>query len=212
MHTNHGVATRAAATRAAVTRAAVRQPTVTHVTITHVTFTHVRLPSPIGELTLVANGGRLVGLYMDAQQHRPAGAMFGDVGNPADEPFASAAGQLAAYFAGDLKLFDLPLAPAGTEFQLRVWSALQTIPYGQTWSYGELARRVGSASRAVGLANGKNPIALIIPCHRVIGSDGSLTGYGGGLDRKRYLLDLEGNAAPARPAYTPHAGSSATLS
>ena len=96
--------------------------------------------------------------------------------------------QLAAYFAGDLKAFDLPLAPAGTPFQRRVWAALQAIPYGRTWSYGELARRVGSAGRAVGLANGKNPIALIIPCHRVIGSDGSLTGYGGGLDRKRYLL------------------------
>ena len=90
----------------------------------------------------------------------------------------------------------LPLAPAGTEFQRRVWSALRLIPYGQTWSYGQLARQVGSvaASRAVGLANGKNPIALIIPCHRVIGSDGSLTGYGGGLDRKRFLLDLETSA------------------
>jgi methylated-DNA-[protein]-cysteine S-methyltransferase len=157
--------------------------------------THVVLPSPIGELTLVANNGQLTGLYMDAQQHRPAGAMFGAVGNPADEPFASAAAQLDAYFAGDLKAFDLPLAPAGTQFQRRVWSALQAIPYGQTCSYGELARRVGSAGRAVGLANGKNPIALIIPCHRVIGSDGSLTGYGGGLDRKRYLLELEGDAA-----------------
>ncbi len=157
--------------------------------------THVVLPSPIGQLTLVANNGQLTGLYMDAQQHRPNGAMFGAVGNPADEPFASAAAQLDAYFAGDLKVFDLPLAPAGTQFQRRVWSALQAIPYGQTCSYGELARRVGSAGRAVGLANGKNPIALIIPCHRVIGSDGSLTGYGGGLDRKRYLLELEGDAA-----------------
>lgn len=157
--------------------------------------THVMLPSPIGQLTLVANNGQLTGLYMDAQQHRPDGAMFGAVGNPADEPFALAASQLDAYFAGDLKVFDLPLAPAGTQFQRRVWSALQAIPYGQTCSYGELARRVGSAGRAVGLANGKNPIALIIPCHRVIGSDGSLTGYGGGLDRKRYLLELEGDAA-----------------
>jgi methylated-DNA-[protein]-cysteine S-methyltransferase len=160
--------------------------------------THVTLPSPIGELTLVAAGGQLTGLYMEAQRHRPASATFGPAGNPGDKPFASAARQLAAYFAGDLTVFDLPLAPAGTPFQRRVWSALRTIPYGKTWSYGELARRIGSASRAVGLANGKNPIALIIPCHRVIGSDGSLTGYGGGLDRKRYLLDLEGDAAAPR--------------
>jgi len=99
-------------------------------------------------------------------------------------------------FAGQRTAFELPLAPEGTEFQRRVWAALQQIPYGQTWSYGELARHIGSpaASRAVGLANGKNPIALVIPCHRVIGSDGSLTGYGGGLERKRFLLDLETGA------------------
>ena len=163
---------------------------------THDLITHVTLPSPIGELTLVAENEQLTALYMDSQRHRPASPTFGEPGDPADEPFASAARQLAAYFAGDLKAFDLPLAPAGTPFQLRVWAALQTIPYGRTWSYGELARQVGSASRAVGLANGKNPIALIIPCHRVIGSDGSLTGYGGGLDRKRYLLELE--ASPGR--------------
>jgi methylated-DNA-[protein]-cysteine S-methyltransferase len=193
VHTTHDIVTDITATDVTAAHA-----TATDVTAAHATATHVTLPSPIGDLTLVANGGHLTGLYMDAQQHRPAATRFGEVGNPADEPFASAAGQLAAYFAGDLQAFDLPLAPAGTEFQLRVWSALQRIPYGQTWSYGELARHVGSASRAVGLANGKNPIALIIPCHRVIGSDGSLTGYGGGLDRKRYLLKLEGNAAPAR--------------
>ncbi len=153
--------------------------------------TAVTLPSPIGPLTLVADDRQLTGLYMEAQRHRPASEALGVAGDPADEPFASAARQLAAYFAGDLTQFDLPLAPSGTAFQLRVWSALRTIPYGHTCSYAELARQVGSASRAVGLANGKNPIALIIPCHRVIGSDGSLTGYGGGLDRKRYLLELE---------------------
>lgn len=163
-------------------------------TTTDVTARQVTLPSPIGPLTLVAVGGKLTGLYMDAQRHRPASETFGAPGDIADEPFASAARQLEAYFAGDLKAFNLPLAPTGTPFQLRVWSALRTIPYGQTWSYAELARRVESASRAVGLANGKNPIALVIPCHRVIGSDGSLTGYGGGLDRKRYLLELEGKA------------------
>lgn len=155
--------------------------------------THVTLPSPIGPLTLVAQAGRVTGLYMDAQRHRPDAVTFGIPGEPEDEPFAAAARQLAAYFAGQLTAFDLPLAPAGTQFQQRVWAALQTIPYGQTWTYGQLAAKIGNAAaiRAVGLANGKNPIALVIPCHRVIGSDGSLTGYGGGLDRKRFLLDLE---------------------
>ena len=164
---------------------------------THAITRQVTLPSPIGPLTLVAAGGQLTSLYMDAQRHRPASETFGVQGDLADEPFASAARQLEAYFAGELTAFDLPLAPVGTPFQLRVWSALLTIPYGQTWSYAELAREVGSASRPVGLANGKNPIALVIPCHRVIGSDGSLTGYGGGLDRKRFLLELEGSAAPS---------------
>jgi methylated-DNA-[protein]-cysteine S-methyltransferase len=115
------------------------------------------------------------------------------VGDPATEPFGTAADQLAAYFAGRLTEFSLPLAPAGTPFQRRVWAGLQEIPYGDTWSYGQLAGKVGNpaAVRAVGLANGRNPIAVVIPCHRVIGADGSLTGYGGGLDRKRFLLDLE---------------------
>ncbi|MBZ5576819.1 MAG: methylated-DNA--[protein]-cysteine S-methyltransferase [Acidobacteriia bacterium] len=101
--------------------------------------------------------------------------------------------QLRAFFAGELHRFDLALEPEGTEFQQRVWSALQEIPFGETVSYGELARRIGnpSASRAVGLANGSNPIAILIPCHRVIGSDGKLTGYGGGLENKRWLLDFE---------------------
>jgi methylated-DNA-[protein]-cysteine S-methyltransferase len=162
------------------------------------TRTHVLLPSPIGPLTLVAAAGQVTGLYMDSQRHRPESETLGLAGDPAGEPFASASRQLAAYFAGDLTTFDLPLAPAGTPFQQRVWSALQTIPYGQTWSYAELASRVGSASRAVGLANGRNRISLIIPCHRVIGSDGSLTGYGGGLDRKRYLLELEASAGRGR--------------
>ena len=172
------------------------------------TRTHVPLPSPIGPLTLVAEAGQVIGLYMDSQRHRPVSQTFGAEGDPADEPFASAARQLAAYFAGDLTTFDLPLAPAGTPFQQRVWSALQSIPYGQTWSYAQLAMQVGSASRAVGLANGKNRIALIIPCHRVIGSDGSLTGYGGGLDRKRYLLELEASARTRAAALTESTASS----
>ena len=143
---------------------------------TQVSAAHVTLPSPIGQLTLVAQDGQLTGLYMDAQRHRPASETFGVAGDPADEPFASAARQLAAYFAGELTAFDLPLAPAGTDFQRRVWSALLTIPYGHTWSYAELARRVGSASRAGGLAHRQNPNALVVPSPPVIGSDGSLTG------------------------------------
>ena len=160
--------------------------------------THVVLDSPIGPLTLVAAAGSLIALYMDAQRHRPGDEALGEPGDPDGEPFATAATQLSAYFAGELTDFDLPLAPDGTDFQRRVWAGLQAIPYGRTWSYAELARHIGSpaASRAVGLANGKNPIALVIPCHRVIGSDGSLTGYGGGLDRKRYLLALETGAVP----------------
>jgi methylated-DNA-[protein]-cysteine S-methyltransferase len=154
---------------------------------------HVILPSPIGPLTLVAEAGQLIALYMDVEQRRPDESLLGVPGDPAARPFAAAGGQLADYFAGQLTEFDLPLAPAGTPFQRRVWAALQTIPYGQTWSYAQLAEKIGQATavRAVGLANGRNPIALVIPCHRVIGSDGSLTGYGGGLDRKRFLLDLE---------------------
>ncbi len=157
---------------------------------------HVNVDSPLGPLTLVAEDGKLAGLYMDGQRHAPRSpgdSRIGCAGDPAAEPFASAAAQLAAYFAGQLTSFDLPLAPVGTQFQLRVWAGLQAIPYGETISYGQLARHIGSpaASRAVGLANGRNPIALVIPCHRVIGADGSLTGYGGGMDRKRFLLDLE---------------------
>ena len=157
---------------------------------------HVVIDSPIGPLTLVAADGWITGLYMDAQRHRPAEEVVGIAGDPAAEPFASAADQLARYFAGQLTEFNLPLAPAGTQFQRAVWDALQQIPYGETWSYGQLASKIGNpaAVRAVGLANGRNPIALVVPCHRVIGAHGSLTGYGGGLDRKRFLLDLEASA------------------
>jgi len=158
---------------------------------------HVTLPSPIGPLTLVAEDGSLIGLYLDSPKHRPGTDLLGEAGDPREQPFAAAAEQLEEYFAGQRAEFDLPLAPAGTQFQRRVWAGLQAIPYGQTWSYGELASKIGqpTAVRAVGLANGRNPIAMVIPCHRVIGSDGSLTGYGGGLDRKRFLLDLEARAA-----------------
>jgi methylated-DNA-[protein]-cysteine S-methyltransferase len=158
---------------------------------------HVVIDSPIGPLTLVAERGSLTGLYMQTQRHLPGPEVTGPAGDPAAEPFTVAADELAAYFAGGLTEFSLPLAPAGTQFQRRVWAALQQIPYGQTWSYGQLAAKIGNpaAVRAVGLANGRNPIAVVIPCHRVIGANGSLTGYGGGLDRKRFLLDLEAGSS-----------------
>jgi methylated-DNA-[protein]-cysteine S-methyltransferase len=154
------------------------------------TLLYTRMESPIGELLLVGDGHALHGLHMQGG----GTAVRIDPGwRPAEEPFADARTQLSEYFAGERVDFDLPLATAGTPFQRRVWRALRDIPYGETASYGEIARRLGrpSASRAVGLANGRNPIAVIVPCHRVIGSDGSLTGYGGGLERKRLLLDLE---------------------
>jgi methylated-DNA-[protein]-cysteine S-methyltransferase len=159
-------------------------------------FTQSVVASPIGPLTLVAAGGALAGVYMDAQRHLPgtvAQAAPASQDGPDAAPLAAAARQLTEYFAGQRTEFDLPLEMAGTDFQRRVWAALREIPYGETVSYGELARGLGkaSASRAVGLANGKNPFAVVVPCHRVVGSDGSLTGYGGGLDRKRFLLALE---------------------
>lgn len=146
--------------------------------------------SPIGELLLTGDEGGLRGLHM---QGGAGAATVERTWTRAPEAFADVVAQLGEYFAGARTRFDLPLAPAGTPFQRDVWTALLEIPYGQTRSYGELARRVGrpNASRAVGAANGRNPIAVIVPCHRVIGADGSLTGFGGGLDRKRLLLDLE---------------------
>ncbi|OBI07700.1 cysteine methyltransferase [Mycolicibacter heraklionensis] len=147
------------------------------------------IDSPIGPLTLAGHDGKLSHLLMLDHSHAPS--RVGWIRD--DTAFPEVAEQLAAYFAGELTEFDVTLEMAGTEFQRRVWTALLTIPYGQTRSYGQLASQVGSpsASRAVGLANGRNPISIIVPCHRVIGSNGSLTGYGGGIDRKRTLLDLE---------------------
>lgn len=155
--------------------------------------THTVVDSPYGPLTLVATDGALSGLYMDLQRHRPDEETFGEREEPGTDPFAVVAEQLTAYFAGELTDFDLPLNLQGTPFQRRVWEALQEIPYGETVSYGQLAVEIGnpSASRAVGLANGKNPVGIIVPCHRVVGSTGNLTGYGGGIDRKRRLLDFE---------------------
>ena len=157
--------------------------------------TNTVIDSVVGTLTLVAEEGVIVGLYMDLQRHRPDDDALGepDPRGREVEQFKAAADQLDAYFAGELTRFDLPLAPRGSEFQQRVWAALQEIPYGRTESYGELAELIGSpgGARTVGLANGKNPIGIIIPCHRVVGADGSLTGYGGGIERKKQLLDLE---------------------
>ncbi|MEV5986817.1 methylated-DNA--[protein]-cysteine S-methyltransferase [Streptomyces sp. NPDC052051] len=155
---------------------------------------HTVIDSPYGPLTLVATDGVLSGLYMTDQRHRPPEESFGD---RAETPFAETIDQLEAYFSGELKEFTLELRLDGTPFQRRVWEQLCLIPYGETRSYGELADALGnsSASRAVGLANGKNPIGIIVPCHRVVGANGSLTGYGGGLDRKKRLLDFESGAA-----------------
>jgi methylated-DNA-[protein]-cysteine S-methyltransferase len=159
---------------------------------------HAVIDSPIGPLTLIAQDGRLAGVHMEITRYRPeAGELGAAVAIESDSVLAAAASQLDAYFRGELTSFDLPLSLDGTPFQRCVWAALQSIPYGQTISYGELARRIGqpSASRAVGLANGRNPVAIVVPCHRVIGADGSLTGYGGGMDRKRFLLALERRAS-----------------
>ena len=152
--------------------------------------THSVVPSPVGDLTLVAENGVLVRLSMDSQQHVPASV---DLGERDDDGFAAAREQLAEYFAGERTTFDVPLAPHGDPFKLRVWALLREIPYGQTRTYGELARALGDVnlSQAVGSANARNPIGIIVPCHRVIGADGSLVGYAGGLDRKRFLLALE---------------------
>ena len=153
--------------------------------------------SPIGRLLLLGDGHAVTGLGMIAAAGNPGrGDDAGLTPDPAS--FREVAAQLEAYFAGDLKEFTVPLAPSGTPFQLAVWTQLTKIPYGSTVSYGDIARALGKrlvASPAVGLANGANPISVIVPCHRVIGSDGSLTGYGGGLERKELLLRLEG-AAP----------------
>jgi methylated-DNA-[protein]-cysteine S-methyltransferase len=143
-----------------------------------------QVDSPIGPLLVTGDGDAVTGLYMDRE---PEG------GRRDDAAFAHARAQLGAYFAGELARFEIPLAARGTEFQRRVWHALGEIPYGETTTYGELAAAIGrpDACRAVGLANGRNPISIVVPCHRVIGSGGALTGYGGGIERKRWLLAHE---------------------
>jgi methylated-DNA-[protein]-cysteine S-methyltransferase len=154
------------------------------------------IASPIDELRLVERDGSLIAIeFSPFLTDDTRGRGERDDTHPV---LVETARQLAAYFARDLKEFDLPLAPVGTPFQQVVWTALQEIGFGETWSYGELAHRIGktnAASRAVGLANGRNPIPIVIPCHRVIGANGTLTGYAGGLERKQTLLGLEQEGA-----------------
>lgn len=155
--------------------------------------THTVASSPLGDLTLVADDGRLTGLYFPHHWYRPDPASFG---SRDDTGFGDVTAQLSEYFAGQREDFDLPLDPRGDEFQHRVWTLISRIPYGQTTSYGELAKQLGdgAAAKDVGQAVGRNPLSVIVPCHRVVGKDGQLTGYAGGLARKRFLLDLEQRA------------------
>lgn len=151
---------------------------------------HTVVKSPIGMLTLVNADGVLCGLYLPDHRPQPDSATFGI---RSGEGFEAAVDQLAEYFDGARTEFSVPVAPVGTPFQQRVWAVLRTIGYGETMSYAGVAGRLGGPTlvRAVGAANGRNPISIVIPCHRVVGSDGSLVGYAGGLDRKRWLLNRE---------------------
>jgi methylated-DNA-[protein]-cysteine S-methyltransferase len=164
------------------------------------TILYDTIDSPLGELLLACDGDALTAVHMDGSPGR------GWRRDPAS--LREATRQLRAYFGGELREFELPLAPHGTGFQQEVWAALRQVPYGSTISYAELAAAVGrpGAARAVGAANGRNPIAVVIPCHRVIGASGALTGYGGGLARKRLLLDLEAGQGTALPYESPPPG------
>jgi methylated-DNA-[protein]-cysteine S-methyltransferase len=157
--------------------------------------THTMIESPMGALTLVATDGALSGVYMEDHRAMPDPTTFGQRFSAG---FEQAAEQLGEYFAGRRTRFTLPTRLTGTDFQRRVWHTVATIPYGQTWTYAQLADAVGRPDRirAVAAANGRNPIAVVVPCHRVVGSDGSLTGYAGGLARKRFLLELERPSGP----------------
>ena len=156
------------------------------------------MATPVGELLLGAGDAGLTCVWFDVEGHghRPADGwrQASGAGGGEARVLAEARAQLEAYFAGDLTMFDLPLAARGTPFQERVWSALRGIAFGEAISYGELARRIGEPAsvRSVGHANGRNPLPIIVPCHRVIGANGSLTGFGGGIERKRWLLEHEG--------------------
>ena len=174
-----------------------RGPVITPTCVSRVTVFDT-MPSPVGALLLIAEDAGLTGLYLTPHRHGPdrnvervhVAARPG----PAAEVVAEARAQLAAYFAGTRTAFSLPLVARGTPFQMRVWTALREIRFGETISYAELARRIAAPTPvpAVGAANGRNPLSIIVPCHRVIGADGSLTGFGGGVERKRWLLEHEG--------------------
>ena len=162
----------------------------------HLSTYYTEIDSPVGTILLRGTPEHLTGLFMENHRHGPTDQ---HAAHRDDTLFADARLQLAEYFAGQRTTFDLPLdRTVGTTFQRQVWQALHDIPYGETISYGELARRIGApaAVRAVGLANGRNPLSIVVPCHRVIGTGGKLTGYGGGTDRKRLLLDLEARRRP----------------
>ena len=158
-------------------------------------FAH-RFESPLGPMVMVSDGTALTGLYLEGQKHFPKNAASWSWDREV-LPFADTLHQLADYFEGRRRTFDLPWSPAGTLFQKRVWKELETIPFGITVTYSELARRIGrpTATRAVGAAVGRNPLTILVPCHRVVGQNGSLTGFAGGLDRKRSLLELEATGA-----------------
>lgn len=153
-------------------------------------MTHTFIDSPIGTLTLVREDAGLTGVYMPEHKPAPDEARFG---GRDDRAFGDAVQQFGEYWAGERASFDLPMAPVGTDFQLRVWDALVSIPFGETRTYGWIAEQIRqpTAVRAVGLANSRNPLSIIVPCHRVVGANGALTGYAGGIDRKRFLLEHE---------------------
>lgn len=160
-----------------------------------ISVVHTTIDSPVGTLTLVGGDDGLTGLWFPEHRRLPDPAGFGPrsaVGTGLSD-FVEVESQLASWFAGERRVFDLPLAPVGTEFRQRVWQQLAAIPWGETRTYGQLALGLGDVrlARAVGTANGANPLSIVVPCHRVVGSAGSLTGYAGGLDRKRFLLDHE---------------------
>ena len=159
--------------------------------------THTVVDAPLGPLTLVAEDGVLCGIYFPGHRHLPEPPPFG---RRDDGGFDAAARQLAEYFARERTAFDLETAAAGNAFQRRVWARVAAIPYGETATYGALARELGgpSLARAVGAANGRNPLSIVVPCHRVVGHDGRLAGYGGGLERKRRLLEHEGVVRSSR--------------
>ncbi|HET6154593.1 MAG TPA: methylated-DNA--[protein]-cysteine S-methyltransferase [Marmoricola sp.] len=167
--------------------------TITRTTEKAATTMWTVMSSPIGELRIIASPEAILAIEFSPFRGLADGQPIGDRSDT-DPLLLRAVGQLTAYFARELRDFDLPLAPRGSDFQVKVWDQLAKIPFGETTSYGEIAHRLGhtnAASRAVGLANGRNPIPIVIPCHRVIGANGSLTGYAGGLERKQALLDIE---------------------